>query len=92
MESGGNDAGDPRADHPCRGRYCRGAVLLFAGLSLLALPLVSSADLRPADLERLLAEERYEEAYDLAVEHRAELEGESSSICSTAARRSMRAN
>ena len=51
-------------------------MLLFAGLSLLALPLVSSADLRPADLERLLAEERYEEAYELAVEHRAELEGE----------------
>ena len=45
-------------------------------MSLLALPVVATADLRPADLERLLADQRYDEAYELAVEHRGELEGE----------------
>lgn len=76
MESGGYDARGPRMGHRRRGRYCRGAVLLLGSLFLLLLPLTSWAELRPAELERLLAEERYEEAYELALEHRGELEGE----------------
>lgn len=76
MASGGHNALGPGADHRIRGSGRRLPALLFAVTSLLLLPLTTWADLRPGQLERLLAEEKYAEAYELAREHRAELEGE----------------
>lgn len=59
---------DPRTRVPIR-------VALFLSL-ITALPVPALAQLRPQQLEQLLEEGKSEEAYELAREHRAELEGE----------------